>query len=80
MGLPGGHQQPHQTVWVALDQAWPARTRRLARLVAVTAKPPDTVTSRKLVSQPAPSVRSYATWSSFPAVGLVSSAIEASLR
>jgi hypothetical protein len=41
------------------------------------------VASRKLVSQPAPSVRPYATWSSFPVVEVgwvVSSAMEASLR
>jgi len=41
------------------------------------------VALRKLVSQPAPSVRSYATWSSFPVEAesdVLSSDMEASLR
>ena len=60
------------------------RTRKpLVELDAGPANWGRAVASRKLVSQPAPSVRPYAIWSSFP-VGVeseaVSSAMEASLR
>ena len=41
-GAAGGARHPNRTTWVALGQAWPARTRRLARLAAITANPPDT--------------------------------------
>jgi hypothetical protein len=57
MGLPGGRGSPIGRRAMPLGQAWPVRTRRLARLAAITANPPDTAraaasTASDATSQP----------------------------